>query len=445
MYVGNHSANGLPKCSKVIIGMKRFWSSIYNYFFLPIFYFLLLLGSVFNKKIKEGRKGRKKLFENLIIDLAGLDRTKKIIWIHSSSLGEFEQAKPVIEELKKKFNPNILVTFFSPSGYLNSIRYPFADIVSYLPVDKKEDIRRFINLVKPGAVVLMRYDVWPNMIWELQKRKIPLFLIDATLRSKSKRLLPLIRNFSKSVFSAFTKILTVSESDRTNFLRLGITPAAVEVVGDTRYDRVFSKSLEAKQRQIMNPGISSGKKVLIMGSSWEADEDVILPAVLKLFEKEENLLLIIAPHEPTVLRLEKLEHYFAGKFKTIRFSHLNDYRNERIILVDSIGILLSLYNYADVVFVGGSFKQGIHNILEPAVYGVPIFFGPKIENSYEARLLVKKGGALVTENKKQAYKFLRKVFSDDKLRAEMGKISEEFVRSNIGATGRIIKRLEEYF
>ncbi len=424
--------------------MKKLWQAIYNLFFLPFFYFLLLTGSLFNKKMKEGRKGRKKLFENLIIDLAGLDRSKKLIWVHSSSLGEFEQAKPVIEELKNKYRLNILVTFFSPSGYLNSLRYPFADVVSYLPIDKKEDMKRFINLVKPNAVVLMRYDVWPNMIWELGKRKIPLFLIDATLRTKSKRLLPVVRSFSKSIFSEFTKILTVSQNDMENFKKMGIESGVLEVVGDTRYDRVFKKSIEAKEKQLVKPEITRNKKVLILGSSWEADEEVILPAVIKLFEKDENVMLILAPHEPSVLRLEKLEHYFANNYDTIRFSHLNNFTNERIILIDSIGILLSLYNYADVVFVGGSFKQGIHNILEPAVYGVPIFYGPKIENSYEAQLLVKKGGAVVTTNKKQAYKFLRKVFSDESMRKAMGNISKEFVQSNVGATIRIIERLENF-
>ncbi len=424
--------------------MRKLWQAIYNSVFLPLFYFLLLTGSLLNGKIKEGRKGRKKLFENLIIALAGLDRSKKLIWVHSSSLGEFEQAKPVIEELKRKYDLNILVTFFSPSGYLNSLRYPFADIVSYLPVDKRKDMNRFINLVKPSAVVLMRYDVWPNMIWELGERKIPLFLIDATLRSKSKRLLPVVRSFSKSVFSEFTKILTVSKKDMENFRKMGISIDVLEVVGDTRYDRVYRKSIEAKEKQLIKPEITRNKKVLILGSSWEADEEVILPAVLKLFEKDKSVMLILAPHEPSVLRLEKLEHYFARNYETIRFSHLNNYTNERVILIDSIGILLSLYNYADVVFVGGSFKQGIHNILEPAVYGVPIFFGPKIHNSYEAQQLVEKGGAVVTVNKKQAYKFLRKVFSDEELRKTMGITSKEFVQSNIGATVKIIERLGNF-
>ncbi len=412
-------------------------------FFLPLFYLALLTGSLFNNKIKEGRKGRKKLFENLIIDLAGIDRTKKLIWFHSSSLGEFEQAKPVIEELKKSYNLNILVTFFSPSGYLNSLRYPFADVVSYLPVDKKEDMKRFINLVKPNAVVVMRYDVWPNMIWELERRKIPLFLIDATLREKSKRLLPVLRSFSKNVFSGFTKILTVSKNDMENFKKMGIDPGVLECVGDTRYDRVLSKSIEAKEKQLIKNEIIKNKKILILGSSWEADEEVILPAVIKLLGKDENVMVILAPHEPSVLRLEKLEHYFARNYQTVRFSHLNNYKDERIILVDSIGILLSLYNYADVAFVGGSFKQGIHNVLEPAVYGVPIFFGPKIENSYEARLLVKKGGAEITPDKKKAYRFLRKIFTDEKKRIAMGKISGEFVRNNVGATAKIIERFEK--
>jgi len=183
------------------------------------------------------------------------------------------------------------------------------------------------------------------------------------------------------------------------------------------------------------------KKVFVAGSTWEQDEEVIFPALMKLSEVDKNVLMIIAPHEPTLLHLEKIENEFAGKLKTIRFSHLNTYTDERIIIVDSIGILLTLYTYANVAYIGGSFKQNIHNVLEAAVYGTPVMFGPKIENSQEAIKLVELGGGKVVINKRQAYKYLRKMFSDESFRAATGKISASYVQSNIGATDKILSAI----
>jgi 3-deoxy-D-manno-octulosonic-acid transferase len=403
----------------------------------------MLLG-LFNKKIKEGIRDRKKLFENLIINLAGIDRKKKMIWFHSSSMGEFEQAKPIIQEIKKRKDVLIIVTFFSPSGYRNSLKYPHADIVSYIPFDTPNYAIRFLRLVKPTLAVFMRYDIWPNFIWRLSKLKIPTFIVDATMRDSSKRKLPGIKGFHKKMYSSITKILTVSENDLSSFKDFEINSEQLLAVGDTRFDRVYQKSIQAKERKLFKDNFFDGKKVFVMGSSWEADEEVVLPAFLKLMENVENVILIIVPHEPTVVHLEKIENELYGKAKSIRFSFLNNYADERIIIIDSIGILLTLYYYADAAYVGGSFKQGIHNVLEPAVYGIPVLFGPKIENSQEAKKLVELGGGKVIKNKKEAYRILRTLFSNDEQRLKMGNISREYVNSNIGATEKIIKELEKF-
>ena len=183
---------------------------------------------------------------------------------------------------------------------------------------------------------------------------------------------------------------------------------------------------------------SKNKNIFVAGSTWEQDEEVIFPAFIKLSSFDKSIIMIVAPHEPTLFHLEKIENEFAGKFKTIRFSHLNNYSDERIIIVDSIGILLMLYTYADVAYVGGSFKQNIHNVLEAAVYGTPVMFGPKIENSQEAKKLAEIGGGIIVNNKRQAYRNLRKLFLDDTLRNKTGKISASYVQSNIGATKKIL-------
>ncbi len=421
--------------------MNSFWYYLYNVIILPLLKSILYLLSVFNLKIKEGIKGRKNLFQNLNKNISSLDKNKKTFWFHSSSMGEFEQAKPIIQKLKKGENINIVVTFFSPSGYNNSLKYPHADLISYLPFDNKKEINNFVNIIKPSAVVFMRYDYWPNAVWTLSKNNVPIFVVDATMAKDSRRKSILVKGFHKSLFGNFKKILTVSEEDKISFMDFNIPENKLLTVGDTRFDRVYQKSLTAKTKNLFRNEIISGKKILVLGSTWEADEEIILPAIKKILKNMTNVLVIIAPHEPTAKRLEELEYSFS-EMSTIRFSYKNDYNNERIILIDSIGILLTLYFYADVAYVGGSFKQGIHNVIEPAVYGIPVVFGPKNKNSHEAQAMIKKGSGIVIRNKKEAYKVFRELLSDDKKRKELGNISANYVNRNIGATDKIIAELK---
>lgn len=420
--------------------MKTFWFYFYNFLILPLLKISLYILSFFNKKIRTGIKGRKRLFENLIINLTELDRSKKIIWIHSSSMGEFEQAKPIIERIKNSSQVNILVTFFSPSGYNNSLKYPHADIISYIPFDSFSNAKRFVGLVKPSAVLFMRYDFWPNFIWVLSKYKVATFIVDATMSRTSKRKLPISRQFHNKLFKDFVKILTISEKDKESFKDFNIPEEKLAVVGDTRFDRVYQKSIGAKSKNLFRPDIFKGKKVLVLGSSWESDEEVIFPAILKLLEYDKNIVTIVVPHEPSIPRLEALEHTFKD-VHNIRFSYKNNYNDEPIILVDSIGVLLTLYHYADIAYVGGSFKQGIHNVLEPAVYGIPVIFGPKNKNSQEARKMIELGCGIEIKNKFEAYRTLRELFIDDEKRKNLGEISRKYVENNIGATEKIIYEL----
>ncbi|MEG8946551.1 3-deoxy-D-manno-octulosonic acid transferase [Rosettibacter firmus] len=420
--------------------MKLFWHLLYNIIFYPALYLIILISPLLNEKIKSSIRDRKYLFPRLIQSLAKIDRSKKLIWFHSSSMGEFEQAKPIIEKIKSEKDVNIVVSFFSPSGYRNSLNYPHADIITYLPFDKLSLTKKFLDILKPSIAIFMRYDIWPNMIWQLEQKNIPYFIVDATMRSNSKRTLPIIKNFHKQLYQSAAKILTVSENDAKNFLSFGINKNIVKAVGDTRYDRVYQKSLQAKEKNLFKEEIFKNKKVLILGSTWESDEEVLFPAINKLLKYNKDIIVIIVPHEPTEIHLEKIENYFSEKQRTIRFSLMNNYNDENIIIVDSIGILLTLYKYADVAYVGGSFKQ-IHNVLEPAVYGIPVIYGPKYENSQEAIKLKEIGGGIVIQNKKEAYKTLRKLFSDESYRKSIGLICINYVKNNIGATESIIKEI----
>jgi len=421
--------------------MKKFWKIIYNIFFIPLLYLTLIFISLFKQKIRKGIAGRKRIFEELILNKISLNHSKKIIWFHSSSLGEFEQAKPIIEKLKKETDTIIVVSFFSPSGYENSKKYPYADIITYLPFDSKWRATRFVEVISPDLAVFMRYDIWPNHIWTLKRRNIPCLLVDATMKKNSPRKLPIIRSFHKYLFEDFTKILSISEEDAQGFRSFKCKNVEIKKVGDTRFDRVYNRSLTSKESRVINPDVLKGNKVLVAGSTWFQDEEVLLPSFLKLLKFDENALMIIAPHEPTLLNLEKLEHEFSSLVPSIRLSHINNYANQRIIIVDSIGILSILYNYADVAFVGGSFKMNVHNVLEAAVYGIPVLFGPKIENSQEAKKLIEIGGGILVKDKREVYRSLRKLFSDEKFRTECGKKSFDYVEDHRGATDRIINEI----
>jgi 3-deoxy-D-manno-octulosonic-acid transferase len=421
--------------------MRNIWSIIYNLIVIPALYIFLQIASLFNQKIKRGIRGRRRIFEQLIIDALSIDKAKGLIWFHSSSLGEFEQAKPIIQAIKKNSDINILITFFSPSGYENSRKYPYADLISYLPFDSKSNSERFMQIVKPDLAILMRYDIWPNIIWSIKKFKIPSIIVDATMRPDSLRKVPFVKSFHKVLFKSITEILTVSESDVSGFKEFGCGDQQVKAVGDTRFDRVYERSLKAKEKNLLKEDIIQTKKVLVAGSTWEADEEILFPALIKLTKYEKNLLFIIAPHEPTLIHLEKIENEFSKHFQTIRFSHLNNYNNEQLIIIDSIGILLTLYTYADIAYVGGGFKQNVHNVLEAAVYGVPVMFGPKIENSQEAQELLKRGGGMMIRNKREAYRSLRQMFANEGLRESCGKIANQYVQENLGATQKILKEI----
>jgi 3-deoxy-D-manno-octulosonic-acid transferase len=423
--------------------MVKIWFLFYNVIIIPALYFGLLVVSLFNSKVRTGFRGRRKIFENLIIEAATLNKSKKLVWFHSSSLGEFEQAKPIIEELKKRTNINILVTFFSPSGYLNSRNYPYADLVSYIPFDTAANAQKFISLVKPDLAIIMRYDIWPNHIREMKRAGVSMLLVDATMKERSSRKIPLIKNFHQTLFRKITRILTVSETDAKGFKEFGCNDEQLKIVGDTRFDRVYQRSLKAKESKLLRDEILNGKKVFVAGSTWAADEEVIFPALLKLNKFVKNILFIIVPHEPTLFNIENIENELGKYLETIRFSHLNNYKNEEVIIVDSIGILFALYSYADVAFVGGGFKYNVHNVLEAAVYGVPVLFGPKIENSQEPKELLRRGSGILIRNKKEGYRELRTLFNNDALRKSKKEISLKYIEENLGATGKIVKEILE--
>ncbi|MCK9408805.1 MAG: glycosyltransferase N-terminal domain-containing protein [Bacteriovoracaceae bacterium] len=416
----------------------------YNIIVIPLLWCVFYFGGFVNKKIRRGIDGRTHLFRDLHNQIKKLNGTARF-WFHASSLGEFEQAKPIIAEIKK-LHPqvDIIATFFSPSGFENSKNYKLANIISYIPFDSIRNVTAFIELIKPDVAIMVRYDIWPNMIYALQKRAIPIVIANATMKDDSLRMIPLFRQFHRSLYNCFTQILTVSQNDERAFRNFGTTVPVIDAIGDTRFDQVMLRSIDARQKHLLSDAIIGQKKIFVVGQSWGEDDDVIVPVLRTLQRYEKSLLTIIVPHEPTVEHLEALEAKLEGIISFKRFSEMNTYQQEKVILIDSIGVLVALYQYAHVVYIGGSFRQGIHNVLEPAVFGVPVIYGPKHTNSQEAVELAKRGGGFVVEQERDLYRTLRSLLENPDARSIAGSISECFVREHCGATERILQYLQPY-
>ena len=422
----------------------KMWQTVYNIIVLPLVWICFQLLRTVDPKVRRGIRGRERLFEILESKVAGLQQNRKRIWFHSSSMGEFEQAKPIIAELKKR-DPSIeiVVTFFSPSGYEHSRNYKLADLITYIPFDSRGNARRFVELVHPSAAVMVRYDLWPNHLWALQQSKIPIFIANATLRRNSARGFPMAKQFHRTLYDSLDYILTVSESDKQMFESFNLSRPVVDVMGDTRYDQVWQRSAESKTHHILPAPVVTGRKILVVGSSWQEDEEHLFPALKRLIAGRPDILVILVPHEPTMETLERIEFRLNGNISAIRFSALGDYDGEHMIVIDSVGILMALYQYAHVAYVGGSFRQGVHNVLEPAAYGIPLVIGPKHDNSQEALKLVAEGAAVVGTDEEELYRQFRLLIEDDVIRRQAGQKALEFVRRNVGATLRFVSYLEK--
>ncbi len=417
------------------------WKFLYNFIVIPLLWTAFRLLWLFNRKVRRGLRGRHSSLQRLRVFMRN-NPGRRRLWVHASSMGEFEQAKPIIEALRER-DPDLVIiaSFFSPSGYENNLRYRAVDAVVYIPFDTPGKAKRFLELMQPTAAVFIRYDVWPNHIWTCRRMGIPIMLANATLRENSGRLLPVVRQFHRRVFECMEAILTVSESDAAAFNTLKLNDTHIEVVGDTRFDRVAVKAVLSRKRRLVPEHILENRRVIVVGSSWPEDEEILLPALFALLERDPSLLCIIVPHEPTIDHLEFLEYRLNGSVPSLRFSYLHSWNNERVLIVDSIGILLPLYAVADVAFVGGGFKSNVHNTLEPAAYGIPVLFGPKIGNSQEAQQLADIGGGFVVRSREEVEETIEQLLRDDAARTTAGDAAGRFVSERAGSTEHILTRL----
>jgi 3-deoxy-D-manno-octulosonic-acid transferase len=410
--------------------------TILYYLAMRIFYGSVGLFSFFNHKAQLFYRGRKGLFSRLKQTISEEDR---IFWFHCASLGEFEQGRPLIEAIKMKYpEVKILLTFFSPSGYEIRKNYEIADVVTYLPVDGPRNARKFLEIVQPEKVFFIKYEYWYFILREINKRNIPLYLVSAIFR-RNQLFFRFYGKWFKRILYFFDHIFVQDQGSRELLESHKIKH--VTVSGDTRFDRVRKIAEKSPALEIIEKFRGNDERLFVAGSTWPKDEEIIL----RYFKNSTPFMkMIIAPHEVDKTRINKILDSFSHN-KTLKFSEATpeNIRDKSVLIVDSIGLLSSLYRYGEITYVGGGFGKGIHNILEPATFGLPVIFGPNHSKFREAIDLKRTGGAFSIKDYED-FKGIMNDFRENPQKIKIaGQQSENYVKNNTGSTNIIINRIFE--
>ena len=406
-------------------------------FAIALYSLAVRLVSPFNKKAKKMLAGQKETFAIL---KKQLDRKASYIWFHAASLGEFEQGRPLIEKIRQeKPAYKILLTFFSPSGYEVRKDYPGADIVCYLPFDHKWNARKFLRLVKPAMAIFIKYEFWMNYLNELKRLYVPTYIISAVFRPTQIFFRWYARRYRK-VLNNYQWFFVQCQDSLKLLNRFG--HHNVSVAGDTRFDRVYEIYEQRKALPLVekfgNPAKNGENLVLVAGSTWVKDEDILIP----YFNQHPEIKLLIAPHEISEQRIDALEKRLTRP--VVRYSQANENNigETDCLIIDCFGLLSSVYRYGNLAYVGGGFGKGIHNILEAAVYGIPVMFGPNHHKFREARELIACEGAFSIANESDFASRMNNFISHPELIRDNGKCAKAYVSDNLGATHKIYEKLK---
>ena len=410
----------------------------------------VIIASLFNEKVRKMWRGER---EAIRILKEKVDPNAQYVWFHAASLGEFEQGRPLIEQLRQDHPEyKILLTFFSPSGYEVRKNYAGADIICYLPLDTITNARRFLRTIRPVMAFFIKYEFWYNYLHILKHRGVPVYSVSSIFRPGQIFFRWYGRQYSH-VLKCFTHFFVQNEISKELLGTIGITN--VSIVGDTRFDRVLQIKAAAKQLPIVEAFLSQPKsgaaesgsaeapKVFVAGSSWPPDEDIFIP----FFNEHRDWKLIIAPHVIGEEHLKQIESKLAGR-KVARYSSLEDPENPEIpdnlevLIIDCFGLLSSIYHYADVTYVGGGFGVGIHNTLEAAVWDVPVIFGPNNERFQEAQGLKACGGGYEITGADDFRRIMQRFIDTPQTIMEAGRQSGAFVQQMTGATKKVLSAVD---
>lgn len=410
-----------------------------------VIYFVLwgiAIASLFNEKVRKMWRGEREAFKIL---KQKVDPNAKYIWFHAASLGEFEQGRPLMERIRKDYPQyKILLTFYSPSGYEVRKNYEGADIICYMPVDTRLNAIRFLRLVRPVMAFFIKYEFWSNFLHILKHRNIPTYSVSSIFREEQVFFKWYGRNYA-GVLKCFTRFFVQNEESKRLLEGIGIT--AVDVVGDTRFDRVLQIKEAAKQLPIceaFRTGVASSQsadvphhdfKVFVAGSSWPPDENIFIP----FFNEHKDWRLLIAPHVIAEEHLKLILSLIKGK-KVVRYTQTTpeEAAEADVLIIDCFGLLSSMYNYGDVAYIGGGFGVGIHNTLEAAVWNMPVIFGPNNKKFQEAQGLLKSGGGFEINTYEDFSSLMGSLMNDEAFLKQAGDKAGAFVAHLAGATDKVL-------
>lgn len=410
-----------------------------------VIYFVLwgiAIASLFNEKVRKMWRGEREAFKIL---KQKVDPNAKYIWFHAASLGEFEQGRPLMERIRKDYPQyKILLTFYSPSGYEVRKNYEGADIICYMPVDTRLNAIRFLRLVRPVMAFFIKYEFWSNFLHILKHRNIPTYSVSSIFREDQVFFKWYGRSYA-GVLKCFTRFFVQNEESKRLLDGIGIT--AVDVVGDTRFDRVLQIKEAAKQLPIceaFRTGVASSQsadvphhdfKVFVAGSSWPPDENIFIP----FFNEHKDWRLLIAPHVIAEEHLKLILSLIKGK-KVVRYTQTTpeEAAEADVLIIDCFGLLSSMYNYGDVAYIGGGFGVGIHNTLEAAVWNMPVIFGPNNKKFQEAQGLLKSGGGFEINTDEDFSGLMSSLMNDEAFLKQAGDKAGAFVAHLAGATDKVL-------
>lgn len=414
-----------------------------------VIYFVLwgiAIASLFNEKVRKMWRGEREAFKIL---KQKVDPNAKYIWFHAASLGEFEQGRPLMERIRKDYPQyKILLTFYSPSGYEVRKNYEGADIICYMPVDTRLNAIRFLRLVRPVMAFFIKYEFWSNFLHILKYRNIPTYSVSSIFREDQVFFKWYGRSYA-GVLKCFTRFFVQNEESKRLLEGIGIT--AVDVVGDTRFDRVLQIKEAAKQLPIceaFRTGVASSQsagvphhdfKVFVAGSSWPPDENIFIP----FFNEHKNWRLLIAPHVIAEEHLKLILSLIKGK-KVVRYTQTTpeEAAEADVLIIDCFGLLSSMYNYGDVAYIGGGFGVGIHNTLEAAVWNMPVIFGPNNKKFQEAQGLLKSGGGFEINTYEDFSGLMSSLMNDENFLKQAGDKAGAFVAHLAGATDKVLANVK---
>ena len=389
------------------------------------------LAALFSDKPAKMVKGYREVFDLL---QRKIDRNAQYIWFHAASLGEFEQGRPLIERIRKEYPQyKILQTFFSPSGYEVRKNYDGADIVCYLPIDTPSNVKKFVDLVNPCMVFFVKYEFWQNYLNTLYKKGIPVYSVSSIFRSNQ----IFFRWYGKGyqqVLKTFAHLFVQNEESKQLLAGIGVNNTTV--VGDTRFDRVLDICSAAKQLPLVQK-FKGDALTFVAGSSWGPDEDIFI----KYFNAHPEMKLIIAPHVVNDSHLKEIESKLQRS--SIRYTKATEENVQQVdcLMIDCYGLLSSIYRYGEISYIGGGFGVGIHNVLEAAVYGIPVIFGPNNKKFREAQHLLANKGGFEINSYEDFEQLMNKFLTDEAYLKQSGKAAGDYVKGNAGAMEKIMKRV----